>query len=188
MKIDKKFRLMTVRLVLRAPNKSDIPFIFDAAQYAGFTDGMLWEAPETEKDLELPLESNLKKWQTGEAYTFTIEDNSKSEFLGRISIRREIDKIYSVGFWTYPTHQSRGIMTEALGEVVRFGFMNLTADRIEACHALWNKQSEKVLKSNGFQFIRYIENGFKKRGKWIEENLLAIDRNAWFDINQNRSG
>ena len=181
MKIDKDLSLKTDRFVLRAPNKSDIPHIFDAAQHEGFTDGMLWDPPKTKAELEKPLMNSLKSWDAGEAYNFTIEDISTGEFIGRISIRHEVDKVYNVGFWTHPRHQSQGVMTEALEEVLRFGFEKLSADRIEACHALWNLGSEKVLKSNGFEFVRYIEQGYKKHGKWIEENLLAINRTVWLN-------
>ena len=67
-------------------------------------------------------------------------------------------------------------MTESLGAVLAFGFGELAAIRIEARHALWNHASEKVLKKNGFQFVRYLPQGFQKRGEWVEENLLAIDK------------
>jgi len=77
-------------------------------------------------------------------------------------------------------------MTEALKGVLKFGFEELSAVKIEACHALWNKASEKVLKRNGMMFERYLEQGFKKNGQWVEENLLVINREKWNEINQDR--
>jgi ribosomal-protein-alanine N-acetyltransferase len=29
------------------------------------------------------------------------------------------------------------------------------------------------------KFVRYIPQGFQKHGKWVEENLLAIERKDW---------
>ena len=49
-------------------------------------------------------------------------------------------------------------------------------------HALWNKASEKVLLRNGMIFERYVAEGFKKNGEWVEENLLVINREQWNKI------
>ena len=67
-------------------------------------------------------------------------------------------------------------MSEALKAIIDFGFIRLEADEIEACHALWNKASEKVLQRNGMTFLEYIEKGFQKNGAWVPENLLEIRR------------
>lgn len=70
-------------------------------------------------------------------------------------------------------------MTEAAKAIIEFGFTVLDADRIEACHALWNTGSEKVLTRIGMKFVCYIAQGFQKHGKWVEENLLAIETEDW---------
>lgn len=70
-------------------------------------------------------------------------------------------------------------MTEAAKAIVEFGFTVLETDRIEAYHALWNTASEKVLKKIGMKFVSYIPQGFQKRGEWVEENLLAIEKKDW---------
>lgn len=172
--------LETDRLRLRMISLKDIPYVFSASQHPGFTDGMLWEPPARIEELEAPHLRGLESWKKGEGYGFTIESKDKGVFLGRISIRptSETD-VWNIGFWTHPDHQGQGIMKEAVAAVLALGFTELNARRIEACHALWNKASEKVLQHNGFQFVRYIREGFKKHGAWIDENLLAVDRNAW---------
>ena len=70
-------------------------------------------------------------------------------------------------------------MTEAVKAVIDFGFRQLKAREVEACYALWNKASERVLQKNGMQFVRYLEQGFQKNGGWVAENLLAIRREGW---------
>jgi len=141
---------------------------------------MVWSPPEKQEDLIEPLRNNKKAWESGKGYAFTITEKENGKPLGRISIRK-IDKEnrWNVGFWTHPESQKQGIMTEALKGVLKFGFEELSATEIEACHALWNKASEKVLKRNGMTFERYLAEGFKKNGKWVEENLLVIDLEKW---------
>ena len=64
------------------------------------------------------------------------------------------EQVWNVGFWTHPDSQSQGIMTEVLSGILKFGFEDLSAVRIEACHVIWNKASEKVLKKNGFEYFQ----------------------------------
>ncbi|MEL6695002.1 MAG: GNAT family protein [Bacteroidota bacterium] len=169
--------LTTPRFRLRFPTAQDIPRIFSATRHEGFNDGMLWEPPTSEEELRIPLKRNTEAWKSGQAYQFSILSREDEILLGRISIRRtDHENVWNVGFWTHPEVHNQGVMTEALGAVLAFGFGELTAIRIEARHALWNHASEKVLKKNGFQFVRYLPQGFQKGGEWVEENLLAIDK------------
>lgn len=174
------FTLLTPRCRLRCVCEADIPHVFAATHYPGFNDGMLWDAPASIDELREPLKNQLENWRTGTAYGFTIESKSDATFLGRISIRKTpIEKVWNIGFWTHPGHQGNGYMSEAAAVVVSFGFQHLAAQRIEACHALWNVKSERVLKKLGMKFIQHIPEGFKKMGQWVEENLLAIEKTDW---------
>lgn len=51
-------------------------------------------------------------------------------------------------------------MSEAANAVIKFGFVSLNAEKIIASHALWNQQSEKVLKKIGMSFSKHIEKGY----------------------------
>lgn len=173
----KTYTIETIDLLLRVPNEEDIPFVFSATRYKGFNDGMQWDPPKSIAELTAPLQRSHEKWDKGEAFGFTIENKSTSEFLGRISIRPTTENhVWNVGFWTHPEQQNKGVMSEALAAVVNFGFKQLQATRIEAAYATWNKASEKVLLKNGFTFVEYIEKGIFKNGKWVPENLVAINK------------
>lgn len=174
------FTLETERLRLRIPSKADIPHIFAASRVKGFNDGMGWEPPETIEEMNAPLERSLESWKNGNGFSFTIGEKSTGDFLGRISIRKTKEKaIWNIGFFTHPTHQGKGIMSEAVAAILSFGFTKLKASRIEADYALWNKASEKVLQKNGLQFVEFIEKGLFKKGKWVAENKVAIDKMDW---------
>jgi ribosomal-protein-alanine N-acetyltransferase len=177
MSLPKSLTLETPRLRLRIPALDDLPFVFSASRQPGFTDGMLWEPPQDESELIAPYQRGIKAWEEGTSYGFTIEDKISGTFLGRISIRKtdQVD-LWDIGFWTHPEQQGQGYMSEAVGAIIHFGFERLNAREIQACHALWNKASARVLEKNGMRFVRYIEKGFKKRGEWVAENLLAVSR------------
>jgi len=172
--------LTTPRCRLRSITEEDIPHVFRASQFPGFTDGMLWEPPAREEELREYHELNLRAWEDGSAYCFTIEAQDPILFIGRIIIRKQKEEsTWDLGFWTHPEQQGKGYMTEACQAVLHFGFEALHADTILACHALWNRASEAVLKKNGMVFLRHIPKGFKKKGEWVEENLLGLNREQW---------
>jgi RimJ/RimL family protein N-acetyltransferase len=177
MNIQKSFRVETHTLILRILAEKDIPHLFSATTYAGFNDGLIWEAPGSEDELVEHCRNAIKAWESGEGYSFAIQRKSDGKFLGRISIRKTpVANVWNVGFWTHPEEQGKGIMTEALKAVLAFGFKELHAVKIEALHAVWNKASERVMAKNGLKFERYIEKGFLKNGKWVAQNLLSIER------------
>ncbi len=179
-RIERSFTLETNRFLLRIPSLEDIPHIFSATRYKGFNDGMLWEPPEKESDLEASYHFSLKAWGDGSGYTFGIDEKETCNFVGRIVIRQtEEPDVWNTGFWTHPEQQGKGAMTEVLGEVLSFGFSRLGAIRVEAYYATWNEASKKVLERNGMQFIKHVEKGFQKNGKWVAENLMAIEWEVW---------
>lgn len=186
MNIDRSLILETKNLKIRTPSLEDIPYIFSATRHEGFNDGLRWEAPNAEEELIQPYYNGIKAWKEGKGYEFSIENKETGDFLGRISIRKTgIEDRWNIGFWTHPEHQKKGIMTEALGAIIDFGFWRLKAKIIESCHAIWNIGSEKVLKRNGMKFKKYLEKGFQKNGKWVEEHLLAIEKEEWNKLKLN---
>jgi ribosomal-protein-alanine N-acetyltransferase len=178
--IPKNYVIQTERLFLRIPSRGDYSRIFSATRYQGFNEGMPWEPPESLEELEGPLQRSLHSWEKGEGYSFTIEYQDQPGLCGRISIRKtDEERVWNVGFWTHPELQREGIMTEALGGVLIFGFNELHAIRIEACFAVWNEASKRVLEKNKFKYVSHIPKGFMKKGKWVAEDLMAIDLVEW---------
>lgn len=180
MKIPKSTSLETDRLFLRFPARTDIPFIFEASQYEGFTDGMGWEPLTSLEELDGPMERMVKAWEEGKGFQFSIAQKESHQFLGRISIRQtDRSSVWNVGFWTHPKYHGQGVMTEALQAMLAFGFERLSASRIEAEYAVWNEASKKVLEKVGMEFVRRIEEGLWKNEQWVAENRMAIHREKW---------
>ncbi|MEL6255849.1 MAG: GNAT family protein [Bacteroidota bacterium] len=178
--IPKNHQIETKRFLLRIPEESDIPHVFSATRYKGFNEGMQWDPPESIEELYAPLHRSHQKWEEEREFSFSIRDKERAEFIGRISIRpTEEEAVWNVGFWTHPRSQGKGVMTESLAAILKFGFERLQAEKIEAAYAIWNKASEKVLHRNGLTFVEYLEKGFQKRGEWVAENLVAIARTDW---------
>jgi [ribosomal protein S5]-alanine N-acetyltransferase len=181
------FTINTPRCRLRCPSAADIPDIFLATRFAGFNDGMQWEPPDSIDELDEPFRDNLADWAVGTTYCFTIADPTTDRLIGRIGIRKTKQaNIWNLGFWTHPKYQSQGYMTEAAIAVIKFGFEDLGAARIEASYALWNKASQRTLEKVGLRIVRYIPHAFQKKGRWIEANKMEITKQEWLNLSSSQ--
>jgi [ribosomal protein S5]-alanine N-acetyltransferase len=178
------FQLATTRCILRAPSERDIPHILAATRFDGFNEGMSWDPPSSEVELLAPLQRNLEAWKEGRDYSFTIEGKEGSDFFGRIAIRRTPQpRLWNIGFWLHPVHQGKGLMTEAARAVVALGFSQLEAEAIEARHAVWNVKSRRVLERLGMNEVEFVAQGFKKRGEWVKEFRMLVEKKTWKEPN-----
>jgi len=116
------FTILTPRCRLRHVSQADMPNVFSATRFAGFNDGMTWEAPASVEELQEPYRRNLATWAEGTSFCFTIETREASCFIGRIRIGHDGRGVWSIGYWTHPQQQGRGYMTEGARAVVGFGF------------------------------------------------------------------
>jgi ribosomal-protein-alanine N-acetyltransferase len=172
-------QLLTERCRLRATAEADLVHGFTASRVPGFNDGMTWDPPATVEEMLPFFRRCLRAWQDGTEYTFTIEDRNSAAFIGTIAIRSTPDpKLWNLGYWTHPTQQRKGYMTEVVRAVIRLGFDLLGAETIEACTATWNIASRKVLERAGLKEAGLIPKGFQKGGGWIPEYRLVIQRSG----------
>lgn len=169
------FVIQTERLRLRIPAESDIPHVFTASQFPGFTDGMLWSPPEDIEELRGPLDRSLEQWRESVAYHFSID--FEGELVGRIALRpSDTEGVLDIGYWTHPDHYDKGFMTEAVRAIVELGFETMEAEAIIAETAVWNKASQRVLEKLGFRIIDVVKDGFVKGDSVCDDIIFRLDR------------
>jgi len=91
-----------------------------------------------------------------------------------------------VGYWLARAARRRGLMTEAVREVVRYGFENLGLHRLEANHFPRNPASGRVLEKAGF-----VREGLLRGAVWkgekpedvIQYAILSTDLNPELGAN-----
>ena len=144
----KSFTLENEKYLLRIPSREDIPFIFSASKISGFNAGLGWDPMGKLEDHLVPHVKTLRAWEDDRGYSFAITSKSDEHFLGRISIRKtDEEDVWNIGFWTHPHHQKRGVMTSCVALVLKFGFEELNAKKIEADYATWNTSSKKSIRT-----------------------------------------
>lgn len=172
--------LRSARCRYRIVREEDALHSWTASRYEGFCDGMAWEAPTSMDELQGHAADVVQRWRAGSEYAFAIETGDGGAYLGRISIRRtDAPEVWDLGFWVHPDHQWRGYGTEASARLLGFGFETLRARRMTAAAATWNTPSHRLLESLGMRRVGTNPRGFRKKGRWVEEAIYVIEREAW---------
>lgn len=176
--LELELRTARLRLRIAKADEQEIDFVWEATQYPGFNDGMLWDAPESKAELMRYAENIAIRWRSGDCFLFTFCDLQEGRPLGRITLE-EAGSGWSVGFWTHPKFQGAGFASEALGEISRFAFEVLAVEELFASHVDWNIASRRVLEKNGFLFRFRREREMGKSGGWVSEETLALTCERW---------
>jgi RimJ/RimL family protein N-acetyltransferase len=88
--------------------------------------------------------------------------------------RDDVNRIAAeIGFWLGQELWGRGIMTEAVGAVTRYGFRELGYERIFAEIFAWNPASMRVLEKNGYTREGVLRRSAYKAGKIVDQMVWA---------------
>lgn len=124
--------------------------------------------------------SDATEWVTiakDDANNFAITVNG--EAVGAIALFVQKDvyrKNAELGYWLGEDYWKRGIMTEAVKQIVEHGFQNLEINRIYAGTFEFNTASGKVLSKAGFRHEATLKNAIYKNGQFCDELVYSILR------------
>lgn len=85
-----------------------------------------------------------------------------------------------VGYALSTLYQSRGLMTDALNQLLGDLYANTLLERVEARCAIENTGSQRVLEKNGFLREGRLKGYFKLRGKRVDNYLYALLREDYY--------
>jgi [ribosomal protein S5]-alanine N-acetyltransferase len=166
--------IKTKRFTLRPFRKSDLPSIvkhINDKLIAARTDAPI-PYPYTMKDAEQWYRKvrNRARRKGSLAREFAIVIDG--EAAGCIAIFPR-GHTAGIGYWLGRAHWNKGIMTEAVKEIVKCGFSELGLRRIQASTFPQSKASMRVLEKAGFKFEGVLRKNIKKGDKYIDEYLFA---------------
>ncbi len=144
-------RLDTPRLRLRSFAPADVPAIVALANdYEVAKNTLNIPHPYYEEDARHWVRQAGENFQRQVACAFALELRATGEFVGGIGLNLEprFDRA-EVGYWLGRPHWGRGLATEALGALLRFGFAELGLNKIYATHFAENPASGRVMQKNG---------------------------------------
>ena len=82
-----------------------------------------------------------------------------------------------IGYWLAPPFWGQGVMTEAVGEYVRYTFREFDLEKLIAHVFEANLASARVLEKNGFRLEGCLRRHFIKDGQFLDARLYGLLRN-----------
>ena len=118
---------------------------------------------------------------TGDGLDWAVVDPATDEVIGSIGIFDLSDDLAvgEVGYWTHPDARGRGVMTAAVGVVLRYAFEGLGLQRVKAHAAVDNSASRRVLEANGLTAQGVERLGTFVRGARADAVVYDVLRGEW---------
>lgn len=166
--------IKTKKFILRPFKMSDVKGVVEAVNNKIIARNTLTiPYPYALKDAKWWLRTSIPKNKKKIQVNFCIEIDGKvagSVGFNKISKEHKAE----IGYWLAEKYWGKGIMTEVVREVVKFGFEKLKLRRIYAHTFPFNKASAGVLKNNGFKFEGILKKDARKsNGKILDAYVFA---------------
>lgn len=168
--------LETENLLLRKISTNDVSEVFD-----------IRSNPETMKYIPRPVAKTLddalnfinecnKSIDNKELINWAITKKTDNKLIGMIGFFRMQPENFrgEVGYILNPNSHGKGIMKEALDEVVKFGFENMQFHSIEAVIDPRNIASEKLLQKKGFIKEAHFRENFFYDGEFQDTVIYSL--------------
>lgn len=111
---------------------------------------------------------------------FAITLRESGELIGCIGLIGSEDTPWAeFGYWLGVPHWGRGYATEALREILRFGFEDRGLRRIEACHFAHNPASGRVMQKAGLHFEGVQKHRAHRGGQLFDRVNYGLTREDW---------
>ena len=156
-------RLETSRLLLRPWRSSDAPRLCEICQDKALSEFTRIPYPYTLKHAKDFLKKGKLEAKRGETYDFAIALKETGLVVGNVAFARidKRDNRAELAYHLAREFRGRGIMPEAAGLLLGYGFKKLKLNRIEVMHGAGNESSKRVIQKLGFKF----EGTLRKRAK-----------------------
>jgi len=173
--------LETDRLYLRKLSINDKNAIFDYASDPQIDKYVGWDYHKSLDDSLEFLDSIVKKYENNEPSDWGIIEKDSDKLVGTIGIfnLNGVHKYIEVGYALSRQYWNKGIMTEALGKVIRFCFEDIGVNRIEANCFTGNKASARVLEKCGFVHEGLLREKFYTKGRFNDVHLFSLLKKEW---------
>jgi len=117
----------------------------------------------------------------GEKFQWIVEVDDRPAGWITLVVSNWEHGLAEVGYALSTVYQGRGVMTAALGELLREVFTRTTVERLEARCAVGNEASAKVLEKLGFVREGRLRRYFRLGGGRVDNFLYALLRTDYLE-------
>ena len=150
--------------------------MFEYASDPEVTKFVTWEHHRTVADSVIFLRRVKMQCKRGEPSPWGIVLKESGMLIGTIGYQN-LNSNHScaeVGFTLSRPYWNKGLMTEALREVLRFGFEKLNLNRIEARCKVDNIASERVMKKCGMKLEGVMREQMFVKGEYHDLKMYSV--------------
>ena len=169
-------RLETERLILRKVTREDAEDIFAYGSDEEVSRYVTWDTHQSMED-SLGFISFIEQQYANKSIApWAIEFKEDGRMVGTVDfvLWRPKHQLAEMGYVLNKEYWGRGIMTEAAGELVRFGFTQMDLVRIQARCFVENPGSSRVMEKIGMSYEGLMRKGMKAKGRHWDLKTYAI--------------
>lgn len=168
--------LQTERLILRRVVKEDVPEIFALRSDQEVMKYIPRPLLKTEEEAIAHITAIDEKIDSNEGINWAITQKGSPKLIGIIGHYKLKPEHFrsEIGYMLLPEYQGKGIISEAIKEVVNYGFEVMKLHSIEAIIDPENISSEKVLKKNGFVKEAHFKENEYYEGRFLDTAIYSI--------------
>ncbi len=175
--------LMTERLILREITSEDAAFWVRNFSDPDVVELTAWEAPrdleaakaEIEQFCTLPLRE-----ETGIRWGITLRESQ--DLVGTLGYHNWVqgrDRRARMGYDLLAEHRGKGIMTEAMGAALAYGFKTMTLHRVEVLIDPRNGPSIRLVERLGFHRDAHLRQSTRFRDTFQDDLVYSLLAREW---------
>lgn len=171
--------LETERLLLRRVVNKDVEQIFALRSDKEVMKYIPRPLVKTKDDALAHITMIDEKIDTNEGINWAITIKNNDKLIGIIGLYRIQPEHFraEIGYMLLPEYHGKGIVSEAINEVVNYGFDVIKLHSIEAIIDPKNFASEKVLQKNGFVKEAHLKENEYYEGRFLDTVIYSIINN-----------
>ena len=171
-------RLETPRLVIRRMAMADAEDIYEYGRDPEVSRHVLWDAYRSLGEARMYLKYVQRQYRLNEPASWGIELKATGRLIGTIGFMwwNQEYRSAEVGYSLSRAYWNQGLMTEALGAVIKFGFEEMNLNRIEAQHETTNPASGRVMEKVGMKKEGVLRQRLRNKGKFVDVALYSVLR------------
>lgn len=174
--------LHTERLTLRKLLPRDKGDMFEYARDPEVTRFLTWLPHHSEAYTHSYLTYVQSQYRAKKFYDWAVTCKDSGKMIGTCGFTNIDEKNLcgEVGYVIAPLYQNRGLATEAVREVIRFGFEELSLERIEARYMVGNNASRAVMEKCGMSFEGVLRRSLYVNDRFVDVGVCSILRSEYF--------
>lgn len=168
--------LETERLILRDMRLEDAEALFAYASDPEVTRHLTWNTHRSVEDSKQFLETAIQDYANGNLHRWAIVHKSSGEFIGTCGLvaRSQEHRRAHVGYALARAYWGRGLATEAVRDMIAFGFDRMDLNKIVARCFPENSASERVMQKLGMAYEGTLREHLFVGGRYRDLKIYSI--------------